>query len=327
MTRIWIGLAVVLWLGAYAVGADNPSQGQQQSPPAATTPAAKTIDVPLATFARTAGSASVEPVPVVPEKDGDHRHTRVVRRLIAVPAAQLADTINSLLCAEGQMARSDSSPSVVIVPDLVSNSLVIGGPTEAVDVVQQLVSKLDHAAAMIRLDVVVGEVPAAKTDPGAPAAPRPEDIQQQMDVLIQAQLTALDNQPASLHVGRREPRITSSAITQQGRTNSFVLENVGTILGFTPHVGPDGTVTLQLNVEDSRLGPMEEGVVVAAPTQGEALRTQNVDTLTVKTTLHIPDGQTAVVGGMARQPKAGKQRVILITPHVLPLSGKAKPGK
>ena len=30
MTRVWIGLAVTLWLGTYALGADEPSQARGQ---------------------------------------------------------------------------------------------------------------------------------------------------------------------------------------------------------------------------------------------------------------------------------------------------------
>jgi type II secretory pathway component GspD/PulD (secretin) len=137
-------------------------------------------------------------------------------------------------------------------------------------------------------------------------------------------LTTLDSQPAHIQVGRREPRITGVNMSQVGRSNTITLENVGTILKFTPRVGADRVVTLELNVEDSRLGPAEEGAVVVAPTQGEVIRSPVIDTLSVQTTLRIPDGQTVVLGGMARQAKAGKQRVILVTPHVLPIGGEAK---
>ena len=364
MTRIWIGLAVVIWLGTYAVAADGPTGDQRRITPNPTVPADKVEKVQDLTAvpasaargsaarsrgdvggARPAASATVEPVPVasvpvVPEKDGEHRHTRMVLRLSNVPAVNLSNTINTLLRAEGQ-ASQGSLPNVVIVSDTVSNSLVVGGPIEAVDVVRKLVAELDHAARMILLEVVIGDVPPAKSESGTSGdiqsskadegrrqagTARPEDIRHEMEILIQAQLTTLDNQPAYLQVGRREPRIMSANVTPQGRTNSFTVENVGTIVTFTPRVGIDGKVALQLDIEDSRLGPMEEGLVIFAPSEGEAVRSPYMDSLKVQTTLHIPDGQTVVVSGMARQ-KAGKQRVILVTPHVLPIGGEAKHAK
>jgi Flp pilus assembly secretin CpaC len=205
-----------------------------------------------------------------------------------------------------------------------------------------LVAQLDHAAVMIRLEVIVGDVPTAKAEGGIPVAEaggkadsaktpanaaRPEEIRQQMEVLIQAQLTTLDNQTAHLQLGRREPTITAVMMNQTGRTNSVTPQNVGTILSLTPRAGADGTVTMQLDVEDSRLGPADEGVAIFAPGQGETVRAPVIDTAMAQTTLQIPDGQTVVLGSMTRQSKSGKQRVILVTPHVLPIGGEAKPAK
>jgi hypothetical protein len=183
-----------------------------------------------------------------------------------------------------------------------------------------------EAAAIIRLEVVVGEMPAAKTGADAPA-PSAEEIRKQMEVLFRAELTTLDNQPAFVQAGRREARVTGVTVNTWGRTNNVTLDDVGTIVKFTPHVLADRSVNVQLNVTDLRPGPMEEGVVIAAPTNGEAVRSPIMEHSETNTTLHIANGETVVVSDVVRTPKTDKPRVILVTAHVLPIGGEAKPAQ
>ena len=182
------------------------------------------------------------------------------------------------------------------------------------------------AATMIWLEVVLGELPAVKPGGDAPA-PGTEEFRKQIEVLFRAELATLDNQPAFVQVGRREPRITGVTINNAGRTNSITLDNVGTIMKFTPHVLADHSVNVQLDVADSRYGPMDEGVVVAAPTNGEPVRSPVIENTETNSTVHIANGETVVLSDVVRTPKTEKPRVILVTAHVLPIGGEAKPGK
>jgi type II secretory pathway component GspD/PulD (secretin) len=129
---------------------------------------------------------------------------------------------------------------VVIVPEMVGNGLVIGGEAGAVEEVRRLVAELDHASVMVCLEVVVGEVPLGKTagsaaagQPGAektepqqtPATPaQVEDLRRQMETMVVAQLTTLSNQRARVQIGRREPRITGTNMSQQRRFHTIQLE-------------------------------------------------------------------------------------------------------
>jgi type II secretory pathway component GspD/PulD (secretin) len=276
------------------------------------------------------GSAhnSPEAVPVVLSQDGEQRHARVVQHLKAVPAVDLANTMVGLLRAEGR--QSASHRSVVIVPDKISNSLVISGPPDAVDEVQKLAEQLDHRAVMVRVELVLVDVPfggkggvpkpdAKRTAALRAEALRPDALPEQSEILARAELTTLENQSAFLRMGRREPRVTGSNMSQAGMVNSVTFENVGTTIRITPRVGDDRTVVMQVDVEDSRPGPPEEGVVISVPAKGEPLRTPNVETLMTQTTVQIADGKTVSIGG-SQDAKSGKQRMILITPHVLSMS-------
>jgi type II secretory pathway component GspD/PulD (secretin) len=180
--------------------------------------------------------------------------------------------------------------------------------------------------AMVWLEVLVGDVPikAAKTA-ASEGKLGPEEIRRQMEVLIRAELTAVENQPAFVQVGRREARITgTSFISSSATVNSVTFENVGTMLGFTSRVAAGGIAIVQLDIQDSRLGPAEEGTPITIPSKGEPIRTPHSEMFSTQTTLRIPDGQTVVAGGMAREAKAGKQRLVLVTARVL---GKTEPAE
>ncbi|MCX7425605.1 MAG: hypothetical protein NTW96_08290 [Planctomycetia bacterium] len=73
-----------------------------------------------------------------------------------------------------------------------------------------------------------GQPGAEKTQPRqTPAAPAEvEDLRQQMTTILVAQLTTLSNQPARVQFGRREPRITGTNMSQQGRFHTIQLEHL-----------------------------------------------------------------------------------------------------
>ena len=284
------------------------------------------------------------PVPVVSTADRT-KHKRQVFRLKAIPASDAAKTLEHFFRAEGKAVVPGASiRQVAIVPEMIGNSLIVSGPPDAVEEVGQLLEKLDQSAAMVRIEVIIAEVPAAAGSPPAgkpPAAPdqkpatgsaakkahgagqlRVVEKPEQMEPLVSAQLTTLANNPAYCQMGKREPRITGSHMMPTGRVSSVTMESTGTIVAFTPRVGPDRVVTLEIDVEDSRLGPEAEGVVIAESKEGSPVRSPATETLTAQSTLRIADGQTVALAGQARQAKSGKERIILVTPHVLPIGGR-----
>ena len=327
-------LQVVLLLSLIVLSApaqERSSTGKPVSPPGSPG-AARTVDADAPLSASTGSTRpsdppatrDSEPVSVVSTKDSA-KYRRTVFRLRAIPAIDAAGTLEQVFRAEGKVVPRDvATKQAVIVPDAVGNSIVVSGPPEAVEEIGQLIETLDHPAAMVRLEVVIVETPAepsgavATKDSGGDqlrAVPKPE----YMEVLVRGELTTLDNQPAFLQVGRRESRLVGVAMNAMGRTNSISPEDVGTIVRITPRVGPDRAVALALTVEDSRLGPAEEGIVVAVDKEGQETRMPNTETLMLQTTVCIPDGETVALAGMTRQAKSGKKRLILVTPRVLPI--------
>jgi type II secretory pathway component GspD/PulD (secretin) len=335
MSRLWISLAVVLCLATYAFGVDRPQSGNHRALLADPNPTAKTTEAdphtrPMAEALRR----------VINDKDGQPKSdiVRSVLQLKNAPASQLANTITNLFIMERNVERFDAASSVTIVPNTFGNCLVVSGSTEAVETVRKLVAQLDRAAAMVRVEVVMGDVPMAKAEAaeagGRADSPKirvsaagVDEMRKQMEVLFQAQLTTLENQPSYLQVGRREPTVASVNVSPMGKTTSLTEHNVGTILKLEPRVNADRQVTMNLDIEDSRLAPAGEGVPIFTPEKGEVVRAAIVDVTTLKTTIQVRNGQTVALSGMARQPKNGKQRIILVTSHVLPMGGEPKHAK
>jgi len=319
--------------------------GQQKR--AATTDESETMPLsdvgsrrPSGTFGgrQTTGTAlPAEPLTVL--KSGPD-HTRVVHRL-KTPVTDIDRTIKQLLHLEGELHNSGGTatktapgPRVAIASSVVNNSLVISGPPDAVEEVLRLVEKLDHSAGLILLEMEMGESPIGAAKPGegakgdgkstttaAPSAFRLLDRPAKMETTARARLTTLDNQPAFVQMGARVPRVTgltTSPANGRFRPTSMTSLNVGLIVGMTPRTSPDGTVAMQISVEQSQLDPENEDTPVSIAGD-KVVRSPRIDTTTVQTTVAIPDGKTIILGSVARQGENEKELVILVTPHILGL--------
>ena len=120
--------------------------------------------------------------------------------------------------------------------------------------------------------------------------------QGKLKVLSAPRILVLDNEEASIHVGREVPRITNSRVTDQGNViNSVTYENVGISLQVTPHINPEGLVRMQILPEVSEVAPQSEGVPIS-----EGAIAPVFVTSTAQTTVSIRDGDTIVIGGLIR---------------------------
>lgn len=213
---------------------------------------------------------------------------------------------------------------VVIVPEATGNSLFVSGPPAAVEEVRRLVSEIDRPASIVRLDVQITEVSSdkdkkttdadvakGKTANDDSAKKPPEKTEE--GPLMHAELSTLDNQQALIQFGRQEGIITGSTSTPVGVSNTVNQVNVGAIVRMTPRVAPGGIVALELSVQDSRIGPTEEGTPITA-INGRVIRQPSIDVLMNQTTLRLQDGQTQTIGVMTRD---GKTRQIAVTAHII----------
>lgn len=118
-----------------------------------------------------------------------------------------------------------------------------------------------------------------------------------LEILSRPYILGSDNQAASITVGQEVPFITSSRTTDTGQTiNTIQYQDIGIILKVTPHINPDGLVTLDVSPEISTLTgttvPISE--TVDAPVFAKRSATSRVA---------IRDGQTIVIGGLMQDNK------------------------
>jgi len=113
-----------------------------------------------------------------------------------------------------------------------------------------------------------------------------------LEVLSRPWIVAEDNVEANISIGEDVPYVLGVSILSDGRTQTQVsYQTVGIILDVTPHINPDGYVSLEVRPEisnrtDSTI-PITEGVF--APVFGKRAAT---------TTVTVKDGETIVIGGL-----------------------------
>jgi type II secretory pathway component GspD/PulD (secretin) len=298
-----------------ASASDSPLQPRK---PAADTPDATSPDEPLTVL-----------------KSGPD-HARAVYRLKNSPASDVHRELQQLFHLEGGLhdsaatsAKTPSGSRVAIVPCVVENSLVISGAPGAVEEVQGLLEKLDRPAAMLQLDVEIGEVKAGEAKPAESSKSKEKSPQARdgsfrllarparMETTAHVRLVTLDNQPAFVHMGSRVPRITGASVSSSGgETRSTTLDNVGLIVGVTPRIASDGAVVMQIDVEQGQVAPEKEGVPIAVA-GGNVVRSPRTDVTTVQATVRIPDAQAVVLSSVTQKGKDDKELVIVVTPHII----------
>jgi general secretion pathway protein D len=107
----------------------------------------------------------------------------------------------------------------------------------------------------------------------------------------------LDNQQATISVGKDVPRVTNTTINAQGNpTNSVTYESLGIKLDVTPHINFDGLVTMEVAPEISDIAPQSQAVQI---TDGVTSPTFFVNT--ASTVVAARSMQTVAIGGLIRE--------------------------
>ncbi|HXX95341.1 MAG TPA: secretin N-terminal domain-containing protein [Planctomycetota bacterium] len=115
-------------------------------------------------------------------------------------------------------------------------------------------------------------------------------------ILATPRILALDNQTANIIVGKQIPIVSNSTINSLGNTvNSVTYQSVGIILNVTPHINPDGLVTMIVAPQVSDVASAAESVTI---TNGVTSPTIDINQAT--TTVTIRNGTTIIIGGLIR---------------------------
>ena len=129
-----------------------------------------------------------------------------------------------------------------------------------------------------------------------------------LDVLSRPYILASDNQLASITVGQEVPFITATQITDTGQQiNTITYQAVGIILNVTPHINPDGAVTLDV-------APQISAISATTVNIGNGIAAPVIDNRSASSRVTIRNGNTIVIGGMMQDQKT-------VTVNKIPLLG------
>ncbi len=257
-----------------------------------------------------------------------------VIRVNHVPAADLAEAIIKLLASESKATSSQGGEGAAraaaptIVSESLTNSLLVRAEPATVQRIEKLVADLDRKPRAVFVEVVIVAVESAEkpervvvqSDERGTADAVVEALAQQgeVQVLARTQLMSLNNQPAYIQLGQGKPRVTGVSSTGRGTTRQVSVENVGLVLGLTPRVSPDETVTIEVDLERSGTDPENRSDGDSATGDSVDLGVSSTRMLSLQTTICARDAQTVILGGLTeRQGETWRRLVTLLTPRII----------
>ncbi|MEZ4236790.1 MAG: type II secretion system secretin GspD [Myxococcota bacterium] len=114
------------------------------------------------------------------------------------------------------------------------------------------------------------------------------------NIVSNPSLTTLDNEEASIVVGRKVPFPTASGFNSLGQqTFSFQREDVAITLTMTPRINSSNYVTLELEIEVQEVEDSAQSSAVASAGGGFITSQRKVETVAL-----VSDNQTMVIGGL-----------------------------
>jgi general secretion pathway protein D len=119
----------------------------------------------------------------------------------------------------------------------------------------------------------------------------------EVNILSRPQIRTLDNQLAQIQVGQQVPIVTGVNQTDNVATSNITQDDAGIILAVTPRISPDGMIVMEIAAEKSSFNGQGVPIFVDALT-GNTIESPIKDITAISTTVSVPNGQTAVLGGM-----------------------------
>jgi type II secretory pathway component GspD/PulD (secretin) len=232
---------------------------------------------------------------------------------------------------------------IQVLPDSPSNCLLISADSKVFTEVVQLLEKLDRRPQVVSVELLIAEVPASKAKDGklAPgkldekefSGPAKEVVEKlearrgdgSIASLKRIQLTAVENQIASVTLGETKPIVSAVTVTGTGRVaKSIMYRNTGTKAQITVRVAPENAVVLELDINDTRLHIPEGGIELGKDAGGESIRAVEIASAILKSKLTVRSEHALVAQGVKTESKSSQaQTLIVVTARILDAGTKA----
>ncbi len=128
-----------------------------------------------------------------------------------------------------------------------------------------------------------------------------------LEVLSRPVLLVRNGEEGNITIADQIPIVQQSNVTDSGQVQSTIgREDVGIVLTATPHISPDGYVTIELSQEISNVSG--ENVQLTEGVSNPVFQTREI-----KTNVTVRDGETVVIGGLIQdQLSEGETKVPIL---------------
>ena len=256
----------------------------------------------------------------VPTTTASESRKRLVVPLSNVSAIEAAKALREFLAGEqnGQLPGEtlQAFHQVAIVPEPITNRLLVGGPPQLVDSLMAIVASLDAPPETVMVDLCIAEFRVdGDSSPEKEPSLRAEgaawlawaEKQGRLEVLSRPKIMTMENQSASIMIGSLVPtKSPPSVAAGADKIDQIECAEVGLTVDLTPRLAPDGLIITQLNIERSSVDGSGTGQPVVAKTS-------------LQTTLSAVGGQTVVLAGPTQRVADSNRRLIIaLTPSINP---------
>jgi general secretion pathway protein D len=128
-----------------------------------------------------------------------------------------------------------------------------------------------------------------------------------LETLSRPILLVRNGEEGNITIADQVPIVESSRLSDTGQTQSSIgREDVGIVLTTTPHISPDGYVTIELKQEISSISG--ENIQLTEGVSSPVFSTREIDT-----NVTVRDGETVVIGGLIEHRKSeGENKVPIL---------------
>ena len=229
----------------------------------------------------------------------------------------------------GALARHfKGAAEVVAGPEGTTRCLLVSAPPAVFDEVLKTIEQLDRPPRTVTVDVLLVELPARKGDekprgidektftgPIEEVAGRVEAMQKKGEALTlkRIQLTALEGQSSSMTLGENKPYTTGSTVTATGiARRSIAYRNLGTQVRVTPLIAADGSVLLDLNLEDARMSTHDGLPAVGSDEKAQPVVAPEFIQTTLSGKIGVAPGKAVVAKDVKVSTKDGRSGAIVV---------------
>lgn len=219
-----------------------------------------------------------------------------------------------MILAEVVGAHFKGDATLIAAPAGSGNAVLISGSPATVSEVVKLLELLDKRPRTVEVEITLAELPVKKDAKEL----TPADLAT-VETLVKdgkgqrIKLTSVEGREATTQIGGNKPFV--SGVVQPGGggfgkggggapvQKSITYQPVGTTLKFTPRIGANNAVLLELNVQESKVRQPDAGDEAGAPT---------MENNSLNTKLSIAAGRSVIAQSVRSETKAGAIASVIV---------------